>query len=61
MVNSLLIRGGRVIDPKNGVDMIADVLVENGKIAAVGGNLAAEGGHQTNDLAANGSYSAAVS
>ena len=42
MLNSMLIRGGRVIDPKNGVNMIADVLVENGKIAAVGENLAAE-------------------
>ena len=43
MLNSMLIRGGRVIDPKNGVDMIADVLVENGKIAAVGENLAKDG------------------
>ena len=43
MLNSMLIRGGRVIDPKNGVDMIADVLAENGKIAAVGENLAKDG------------------
>ena len=43
MLNSMLIRGGRVIDPKNGVNMIADVLVENGKIAAVGENLSADG------------------
>ncbi len=34
--HSLLIRGGRVIDPANNVDKIADVLIVDGKIAAVG-------------------------
>ena len=38
-----LIKGGRVIDPANKIDKIADVLVEDGKIAAVGDNLSAEG------------------
>ncbi|MDD6596938.1 dihydroorotase [Anaerovibrio sp.] len=38
-----LIKGGRVIDPANNIDKIADVLVENGKIAAVGEHLSAEG------------------
>lgn len=33
---SLLIRGGRVIDPANNIDKTADVLVVDGKIAAVG-------------------------
>ncbi len=33
--DSLLIRGGRVIDPANNFDAIADVLVVDGKIAAV--------------------------
>jgi dihydroorotase len=32
-----VLRGGHVIDPAGGVDRIADVLLENGKIAAVGG------------------------
>ena len=32
-----------VIDPANGVDRVADVLVEDGKIAAVGEGLSAEG------------------
>jgi dihydroorotase len=32
----LLIRDGRVIDPANGVDMTGDVLVEDGRIVAVG-------------------------
>jgi dihydroorotase len=35
-MSALLISGGRVIDPANGFDSIADVLVKNGKIAAVG-------------------------
>ena len=43
MVGSMLIRGGRVIDPKNGVDMVADILVENGKIAKIEENISAEG------------------
>ena len=39
-----LIKGGRVIDPANKIDKIADVLVEDGRIAAVGENLPSEGG-----------------
>ncbi len=33
---SLVIRGGRVVDPASGFDGIADVLVTNGRIAAIG-------------------------
>src|SRR6266508_1868405 len=36
MSTTLAIRGGRVIDPANGVDAIADVLIAEGRIAAVG-------------------------
>lgn len=39
----ILIKGGRVIDPANKIDKIADVLVEDGRIAAVGENLPSEG------------------
>ena len=39
----ILIRGGRVIDPANDVSAVLDVLIEEGKIAAVGENLGAEG------------------
>ena len=39
----LLIRNGRVIDPSQGVDRRADVLVRDGRIAAIGENLAADG------------------
>ena len=34
-MSSLLISGGRVIDPANNLDTIADVLIVDGKIAAV--------------------------
>lgn len=33
---SWLIRGGRVVDPASGVDGVADVLVRDGRVAAVG-------------------------
>lgn len=36
---SLLIRGGHVIDPANGVDTETDVLIRDGKIAAVAGKI----------------------
>jgi dihydroorotase len=35
-MNSLLLTGGRVIDPANGFDGPADVLIRQGKIAAIG-------------------------
>src|ERR1044071_1003171 len=35
-MNSLLLTGGRVIDPANRLDAVADVLISEGKIAAVG-------------------------
>ena len=33
---TLLIRGGRVIDPSQGVDRIDDVLVRDGQVVAIG-------------------------
>ncbi len=41
MSGSLAIRGARVLDPGHGLDKIADVLIENGRIAKVGAALAA--------------------
>ena len=35
----LVIRGGRVIDPGQGVDMSADVAIDDTRIAAIGPNL----------------------
>src|SRR5580693_870669 len=38
-MNSLLVTGGRVVDPANHFDSIADVLIVDGKISAVGTGL----------------------
>lgn len=35
----IVLKGGRVIDPKNGIDAIRDVAVKDGRIAAVAENL----------------------
>ena len=42
-MEKLLIRGGRVIDPANGIDDVLDLLIEDGKIAAVAPELSADG------------------
>ena len=42
-MSRLLIRGGRVIDPAAGTDLEGDVLVEGGRIGAVGKGLEADG------------------
>lgn len=39
----LLIKGGRIINPAEQMDMTGDILVDNGKIAAIGQNLADDG------------------
>ena len=39
----LLIKNGRVMDPKTGFDQIADLLVEGKKIVKIGQDLQAEG------------------
>ena len=41
-MNSLLLTGGRVLDPASQFDAVADVLILNGKISAVGKNLTAK-------------------
>jgi dihydroorotase len=43
-MNSLLLTGGRVVDPANKFDSIADVLILDGKISAVGKKLSAPAG-----------------
>ncbi len=39
----LLIKGGRVLDPANGVDMTGDVLIEDGRIVSVDADVGAHG------------------
>ncbi|HBH01893.1 MAG: dihydroorotase [Candidatus Rokubacteria bacterium RBG_16_73_20] len=48
---SLLLRGGRVIDPANGVDAVQDVLLADGKVARVGPRLEAPAGCEVLDVA----------
>jgi dihydroorotase len=39
----ILIRNGRVLDPANGVDMNADVLLQDGRVSRVGASLSDDG------------------
>ena len=48
-MNSLLLTGGRVVDPASHFDAIADVLILDGKISAVGKDLSAPVGVETFD------------
>src|SRR6266704_2331936 len=49
-MRSLLLKGGRVIDPSRGFDQVADVLMQDGKIAAVGTGLGAPDGAEVRDV-----------
>ncbi len=42
-MTNLLLKNGRVVDPSNGLDTDADILIEQGTIAEVGPQLSAEG------------------
>jgi len=46
---SLLVKGGRVIDPANGLDAVQDLLIADGKIAKLGPGLAAPAGAEIVD------------
>jgi len=46
---NVLIQNGRVIDPANGVDGVADVLIQDGLVSRVGPNLATPAGTSTID------------
>ena len=48
---SLLIAGGRVLDPASGVDAVQDVLVTDGRIAKIGRALRAPAGTERIDAA----------
>jgi dihydroorotase len=53
-MNSLLVTGGRVIDPSNRFDGLADILILDGKIKAVGANLAADSPRDIPKFSASG-------
>ena len=42
MSKPLLLQGGRVIDPSRDLDQVADVLIQDGKVAGVGRNIGAK-------------------
>lgn len=48
---NLLIKGGRVIDPSQGIDEVLDILVENGAVKELGKGLAAPAGAGVVDAA----------
>jgi dihydroorotase len=47
----LILKGGHVIDPKNGVDAVRDVAIQGGRVAAVNSSIAAPAGAKTIDVA----------
>jgi dihydroorotase len=53
-MSALLITGGRIIDPANQFDAIADLLIEHGKIAALGAAARAKAGPETERVDAKG-------
>jgi len=50
MTRPLLLRGGRVLDPSRGFDQPADVLIQDGKIAAVAPRLGSPDGTEVRDV-----------
>lgn len=42
----MVVRGGRVIDPASGADNVADVLIEDGKVAGIGREIDARGARE---------------
>ncbi|MEO7360857.1 MAG: dihydroorotase [Gemmatimonadaceae bacterium] len=45
----LLLKGGRIVDPSQGLDAVGDVLLRNGKIEACGGSMGAPDGAEVMD------------
>jgi hypothetical protein len=48
-VAKLVVRGGRVVDPRNGADGLADLIFEDGQVTQIGAGLAAPKGAQVID------------
>lgn len=51
MSGPVLFRGGRIIDPRNGLDAVQDLLCVEGRVSAVGPTVAAPAGAQVVDAA----------
>jgi dihydroorotase len=50
MAFDLVLKGGRVIDPSQNIDRVADVAFTGGKVAKVGNDLAREGASEVRDV-----------
>lgn len=50
MTRPQLLRGGRVIDPSRGIDQVADLLLQDGRIAGLGLNLAGPEGVEIREV-----------
>lgn len=48
-MSTILVKGGRIIDPSQNLDAVGDVLVVDGKVAQCGGSIAAPAGAQVYD------------
>ncbi|MFZ3062965.1 MAG: dihydroorotase [Actinomycetota bacterium] len=48
-MHRFLIKGGRVIDPANGIDQVMDILIENGAVSKLGEDLGANKGLEVID------------
>ncbi len=59
-MKSLLVTGGRVVDPAQGFDAVADVLIVDGKISAVGAGLGGQAPANARRLDASGWWCARV-
>ena len=54
MVNAVLLTGGRVIDPSQGMDRVTDVLLRDGKVAAIGENASVQSDSRVERLDVSG-------
>ena len=50
MAFELILKGGRVIDPSQNLDRIADVAFAGGRVARIGTNLPADAGTDVRDV-----------
>ena len=53
-MSSLLLSGGRVIDPANHLDAVADVLLRDGRVAAVGTDAERQAGEEAERIEVGG-------
>ena len=42
-MNDLVLKGGRVVDPSQGLDKVTDIAFAGGKVAAIGDELVGQG------------------